>query len=118
MGVTIEVSVKAPKRLTGKYTFNSFTELCEWIYENFKRPKSLAGSIIAQLSEHGIVRLATYHYFIEAQSSVTLSYPEHRSIAREAGVLRHKRGRLEAEWDFKDRERVLKFARMLDKKVK
>lgn len=116
--VEIRVNCIAPKRLAGEYVFNSFTELCEWMFRSFKRPKTLAGSVLVALSERGAYSRYTAWCSLNVSSNITVEYFEHRRMAREAGILRHKRRRFEEEWDFKNEENILEFAKLLDEKVK
>lgn len=83
--ISITLRCKAPRKLTGEYTFSSFRELYLWVLRNFK-DSSFANHLIIPVAERGEYRSATRRD-IEITSSSALGYRA-KEIARDMGLLR------------------------------
>jgi len=116
--VTIKVVVKAPKRLVGEYTFNSFEETYRWLREKFKRPRLLAFNIIVELAEKGEFPLSARHGLaIYAYSNVKIGDMA-KKLSYELALSKVKRRRTleipRSAWLKLTDEDSLKYAKAID----
>ena len=116
--VTIKVVVKAPKRLAGERTFNSFEETYRWLRENFKRPRLLVFDIIVQLAEKGEFPWVLRHGLaIYAYSDVKIGYKA-KKLSYELALSKVKRRRTleipRSTWLKLTDEDCLKYAKTID----